>query len=130
MPKNDDVVHAVHLEEMKVFLHSSSDVVLLRARTSQPEDIWYSLLEHALTFERLAAEEQDPNCPPIHARMIRESMRHQADQVANLGVHQGGTWAGRSAGSPAVGQALRRRLAFFVALVAVFLPTVLRRALD
>ena len=35
--------------------------------------------------------------------------------------------AGRSAGSPAVGQALRRRLAFFVApLVAVFLPTVLR----
>ena len=37
------------------------------------------------------------------------------------------TWAGRSAGSPAVGQALRRRLAFFVApLVTVFLPTVLR----
>ena len=94
MPKNDDVVHAVHLEEMKVFLHSSSDVVLLRARTSQPEDIWYSLLEHALTFERLAAEEQDPNCPPIHARMIRESMRHQADQVANFwrppGWHMGG----------------------------------------
>jgi hypothetical protein len=46
-------------------------------------------------------------------------------------VDQGGTRAGRSAGSPAVGQALRRRLAFFVAtLVAVFLPTVLRRALD
>ena len=70
------------------------------------------------------------NCPPIHARMIRESMRHQATRSRISGVHQGGTWAGRSAGSPAVGQALRRRLAFFVALVAVFLPTVLRRALD
>jgi hypothetical protein len=44
---------------------------------------------------------------------------------ANLRL--GGTWAGRSAGNPAVGQALRRHLAFFVApLVAVFLPTVLR----
>jgi ChaC-like protein len=42
-------------------------------------------------------------------------------------LRQGGTWAGRSTCSPAVGQALRRRLAFFVApLVAVFLPTVLR----
>ena len=49
----------------------------------------------------------------------------QADQGADL--RGGGTWAGRSAGSPAVGQVLRRRLAFFVApLVTGFLPTVLR----
>jgi hypothetical protein len=53
-----------------------------------------------------------------------------AAKSAQTVVHQGGTWAWRSAGSPAVGQAPRRRLAFFVALVAVFLPTVLRRALD
>ena len=53
-----------------------------------------------------------------------------AAKSAQTVVHQGCTWAWRSAGSPAVGQALRRRLAFFVALVAAFLPTILRRALD
>jgi|KBSMisStaDraftv2_1062788.scaffolds.fasta_scaffold740395_2 hypothetical protein len=42
VPKPDDVFHAVHLKEMKVFVHTKTDVVLLRARTGA-DDIWFSL---------------------------------------------------------------------------------------
>jgi len=65
-------------------------------------------------------------CTDTGSQLLRAAfLGRQADQGADL--RGGGTWAGRSPGSPAVGQVLRRRLAFFVApLVTVFLPTVLR----
>jgi hypothetical protein len=57
---------------------------------------------------------------------IRAGFSCPSRSAISLWCARGGTWAGRSAGSPAVGQALRRRAFFEAPLVAVFLPTVLR----
>jgi hypothetical protein len=53
MSKTDDeVLQAFHLKEMKVFVHTKTDAVVLRVRTSEPEETWYSL--HREDFIRLA----------------------------------------------------------------------------
>ena len=52
LPKPDDVFHAHHLKEIKVFIHTRSDAVLLRVSTPQPDETWYTL--HRSDFIELA----------------------------------------------------------------------------
>jgi hypothetical protein len=53
MSENDNLFFdALHLKEMKVFVHAKSDAVLLRVCTSHPDFTWYSL--HREDFISLA----------------------------------------------------------------------------